>query len=287
MSETRKFQHIINGIREDLTFVENLYWKLHWHLMVNPYLRSSFSYEKTAFEIKEWINDVFFDKIYEIDSKILKFLTDLSLAEQIFKKVSTQEMEKCLKDIVQEKKGLVHGNTHLYLEKLERAISNYRNSFNATMDYVRKSLYKTNWSNMEKISIEDYILPTKRRKYVSAREELEWVKQAIKDRKYEDVLNHLRTAIELAIKERFGFKKIKMWNFLKDAKTFNFPLPSYEMVYYYYSEGSDRLHGGKINTPYECRIALKFVDGFIDGLELINISQEEIDVFKKKCKWVK
>jgi len=29
-----------------------------------------------------------------------------------------------------------------------------------------------------------------------------------------------------------------------------------------------------------------FFDGFIDELELINISQEETEVFKKKCKWV-
>jgi len=285
MSETRKFQHIINGIREDLTFVEKLYWKLHGYLMNNPYLRSSFSYEKTAFEIKEWINDVFLDKIYEIDSKLLKFLTDVSLAESSFKKVSIQEMEKCVRDIVQEKRGLVHRNTSSYLGKLKRAISNYRDSFNATMDGVRKFLHKTNWTNMKKISIEDYILPIKRRKYVDAREEIEWVKQAIRDGKYEDVLNHLRTAIELAIKERFGFKKIKMWHFLNDAKTFNFLLPSYDMVYYYYDEGSNRLHTGKINTPYECQIALEFVDGFIDRLELINISQEEIDDFKKKCKW--
>mgnify|MGYP005856609125 CR=1 FL=1 len=103
MSETRKFQYIINGIREDLTFVEHLYWKLYGSLTNNPYHESDFSYEKTAFEIKEWINDVFLDKIYEIDSKIQKFLIDVSLKEMC-KKVSMQEMEKCVRDIMQEKK---------------------------------------------------------------------------------------------------------------------------------------------------------------------------------------
>ena len=155
------------------------------------------------------------------------------------------------------------------------------------MDYVRKFLYDTNWTSMKKINIEDYILLIERRKYIHAREELQWVKQAIKEGKYEDILTHLRTAIELAIKERFGFKEIKMWHFLKDAKTFNFHLPSYGTVYYYYDEGSDRLHSGKLNTPFECQQALHFVDGFIEELELINISQEEIDNFMKKCKWVK
>jgi len=281
MSETRKFQYIINGIREDLTLAENLYLKLHWNLMDNPYLRSDFSYEKTAFEIKEWILDVFLDKIYEIDSKIQKFLIDVSLKEMC-KKVSIQEMEKYVRDIMQEKKGLGHGNTYSYLEKLKRAISNYRDLINATMDDVRKFLHKTNWNNMKKINIEDYILPTKRRKYVSAREELEWVKQAVKDGKYEDVLNHLRTSIELAIKERFGFTRISMKAFLIDAEKYNFTLPSYTMLYDYYDEGSHRLHSGRLNTPFECQKALDFVDDFIDNLELISISQKNIDDFKNK-----
>jgi hypothetical protein len=44
MSEVRKFQDIVNGIREDLTIIENLYWKLHENLFSNPLLRSDFSY---------------------------------------------------------------------------------------------------------------------------------------------------------------------------------------------------------------------------------------------------
>ena len=287
MSETRKFQHIIDGIREDLTFVENLYWKLNESLLSNPYLDSDFSYEKTAFEIKEWINDVLLDKIYEINSKVLKFLIDVSFTESSFGKISTQEMEKYVRDIVLEKKGLGHGDTYLHLKKLKRAISNYRESINATMDEVRKFLYSTNWASMKKISIEDYILPTKRRKYVTAREEIQWVKQAVKDGTYEDVLNHLRTSIELAIKERFGFKKIfPMKRFLEDADEYGFPLPSYQMLYDYYDDGSLRLHSGRLNTPFECHKALDFVDGFIDSLELINISQKEIDDFKEKSKSV-
>jgi len=286
MSDVQKFQHIIDGIREDLTFIENLYWKLN-HLLDNPLLRSDFSYEKTAFEIKEWINDVLLDKIYEINLKVLKFLTDVAFAKSSSKKVSTQEMEKYVRFIVEGKKGLGYGDTYLNLKKLKSAISNYRESFNTAMDDVRKFLYSTNWTSMKEINIEDYILPTKRRKYVSAREELQWVKQAVKDRKYEDVLNHLRSAIELAIKERFGFKRFKnFYNFLVKADEYNFPLPSYEMLYYYYSEGSGRIHAVKLNTPFECQIALNFADGFIDRLELCNISPEKIDDFKNKSKVV-
>jgi hypothetical protein len=284
MSETRKFQYIVDGIREDLTFVENLYWKLYGNLTDNPKLQSDFSYERTASEIKEWIFDVLLDKIYEVDSKILKFLTDVSAKEAMYKKTSIQEMEKNVRDIVQDQNGLGHGNTYLNLEKFKRALGNYRDSINRTMNDVRKFMYKTNWTNMKKISGEDYILLTKRRKYVTAREELERVKQAVKDGSYEDVLNHLRTSIDLAIKERYGFKKIRMFQFVDDALTFNFPLPAYWMLYHYYDEGSHRLHSGRLNTPFECRKALDFVDSFIDDLELISVSQKEIDDFKNKSK---
>ena len=285
MSEMQKFQHILNGIRADLTFVENLYLKLDGNLLNNPYLESDFSHERTAFEIKEWINDVVLDRIYEIDSKILKFLTDVSL-EVLYKKVSIQEMVKYIRDILQEKKGLGRGDTYLYLKKLKRAISNYRDSINGAMDDVRKFMYKTNWTKMKKINIEDYILSKKRRKYVNARDELEKVKQRVKAGKYEDVLNHLRPAIELAIKERFGFKKVNLWQFLTDASASDFPLPSYRTLYFYYDEGSQKLHSGKLITPFECQKALDFVDDFIDSLELINISQKDIDDFKNKSKAV-
>jgi hypothetical protein len=247
MSETRKFQYIINGIREDLTFIEELYGKLDWNLFNNQGLRSNLDsyYKKAAFEIIEWVNDVFLDKIYEVNSKIHKFLVDVSL-EEMYKKVSTQEIEKYIKDIIQEKKGLGYGDTDLNLKKLKTAISNYRYSLNTTMNYVRKFLYETNWTNMKKINIEDYLLIIKRRKYVKAREELQSAKQAVKDGKYEDVLNHLRPSIELAIKERFGFNRIfPMKQFLKDADEYGLPLPSYQMLYDYYDEGTHRLHSGR------------------------------------------
>jgi hypothetical protein len=283
MSEARKFQHIVDGIREDLTLVEEL-CRILDHSLSNMLRMGGFLYEETTFQIKEWISDVFLDKIYEIDSKIHRFLIDVCL-EEMYDKVSLQEMEKYIKNIVEEKKGFGYGDTFSNLAKLRKAISNYREAFNTIMNYVRKFLYETNWTNIKKINIEDYLFLTKKQKYIKAREELQGVKQSIKDGKYEDILNHLRAAIELAIKERFGFKNIKkMWHFLNDAEVLN--LPSYDMLYFYYDEGSHRLHSGRLNTPFECQQALQFVDSFIDRLELINISQEEIDNFKKKCQWV-
>jgi hypothetical protein len=291
VSETQKFQHIVDGIREDLTFVENLRAMLDWHIGTNQGLRSSFShvYEKTVTEIKEWIDDVFRDKIYEINQKVLTFLTDVSSGESnLWKIPSTLVIEKYTRDILQEGK-FGDRNTFSNLEKLKRAISDYRVSVDATMDEVRQFLYKTNWANMKKISLEDYILLTKRRKYITAREELQKAKQNVKDGKYDDVLNYLRSSIDLAIKERFGFKKIHpMIRFLEDAndKEHGLPLPSYQTLYNYYDEGSQRLHSGMLSTPFECKKALDFVDGFIEELEFIPVSQEQIDEFKKKCRWV-
>lgn len=254
--------------------------------MNNPNLRSSFSYEVLASETKEWIFDVFLDKIYEIDSKTLKFLADVSLKEATDKKLSIQEIEKYVRDIVQNDRGLIHEKTYLYLENLNKAIKSYRDAFDRTMDYVRKYMYNTNWVGMKKISSEDYIFQTKRRRYVSAREELERAKQAVKDRQWEEVLNHLRPAIDLAIKERFGFNEIHpMKLFLDNSKELN--LPSYDMLYFIFDEGSGRLHEGKIHTPLDCQTALEFVARFIDQLDLVDISKEKIEEFKQKCRFVK
>lgn len=281
MSNAQKFQYIIQGIREDLTYVENLYWTLWQILNFDPQLISSSSSERRSLEIREWIYDVFYDKIYEIDSKILKFLTDVS-QEALYKKLSIQEMDKYLRDIVQGR------NAYENLDKLKRTISNYRNSVDATMDDVRRALYETNWVGMEKISIEDYVFQTKRRRYVTAREELEKARQAVKGGQWEDVFNHLRPAIDLALKEKYGFTDIRMKGFLDYSGEHNeLNLPSIDLLYSIFDEGSGRLHKGKIHSPLECQIGLEFVARFIDQLDLIDISKERIDEFKQKCKFVK
>ncbi len=249
--------------------------------MLDPSLKSSFSYERRASETKEWVFDVFLDKVYEIDAKTLKFLTDISLKEAIDEKLSTREIEKYIRDIVQNDKGLIHDKTYLYLANLEKALKRYRDAFDKTMDYARKYMYRTNWVCMKKIRSEDYIFQ-KRRKYVNAREDLEKARQEFKNGRPEEVLNHLRTAIELAIKEKFGFSWIgPMSSFLPNSKELN--LPSYDMLYFIYDEGSERLHEGKIHTPLECQTALEFVARFIDQLDLIEISKEKIEEFKQKC----
>jgi len=98
---------------------------------------------------------------------------------------------------------------------------------------------------------------------------------------------HIRSAIDLSIQEKFGFKKISpMMKFLQDAKEKNFPLPSYDLIHKYFSSGSERSHSGTISTPFEVSQITRTVKDFIDELETIKISQKEIEDFKKQCNFV-
>jgi hypothetical protein len=90
-----------------------------------------------------------------------------------------------------------------------------------------------------------------------------------------------------ALKEKFGFKRIKRYGqFFDDAGKHHLPLPSFDTIYYYFDEGSQRLHKGKVHTPWECREALDFVAKFIDRLDSLDVSENEIEEFKKKSKSV-
>jgi hypothetical protein len=285
MAEVQKFQEIVLGLRDDLSNLESLYWILYSKLINNPYLQG-FTYPTTASETREWIFDVFLDKVYDIDFKLTKFLNDISLGV-LSKKASIDEIQKVINEIIYDKKGMGSSNTYQKVEVLRNSVSMYRHSVDVVLDAVRQCMYETNWANMQRVDLTDYLFTRTRRKYITAREELETAKQMTKNGKYEEVLNHIRPALELALKERFGFQRFKnFWNFIEVAEKLNFPLPAFNMFYFYYGEGSGRLHAGKLNNPFECQIALTFASNFIDKLELVSITQEEIDNFKKNCPFV-
>jgi len=58
------------------------------------------------------------------------------------------------------------------------------------------------------------------------------------------------------------------------------------MIYRYFDEASQRLHEGRLHTPWECQEALDFVAKFIERLDLIDVSEEETKEFKRKSKSV-
>jgi len=123
-------------------------------------------------------------------------------------------------------------------------------------------------------------------KVVTADDEIKRARELLKDHP-QDVVTHLRTAIELSIVERFEFNGIKsMYQFLKVAEKQQFPLPSYDLIYKYYDAGSKRIHQGISGTEFEIKQSIRTVSDFIDALKTINVSEKEISEFKKNCKLV-
>lgn len=272
MSDKAKFQEILRGVRSDLKYLDETLLSILLKKIMDK------NYEIDA-EIRNWIFDVFLDKLYEIHFKMTRIFEDFGLKTHL----PMFTIRFYAEQIATERTILPELELDELTTKLLNAIEKYEKEVETTMSTIRSHMHKTNWMKMKQMKTEDYVLPVKRAKYVKARDELEKAKQAVKAKKWDEVLNHLRPAIDLAIKEKFGFKKIfPMKQFLLDAEKHNLPLPSYTLLYDYFDEGSHRLHDGKLNTPLECEEALNFVAKFIDRLDLIDISQKEIEEFKKK-----
>lgn len=279
MSERQKFQEVLKEIRKDLEHIFNLLQILEQKACSQVTLQPSQ-------ELKEWIYDTFLDKVYETNAKIKRFLMDVRISEGV--------LDDRLENVKLRAERVADGRFFVYpyelsaaLSELESDTKNYAMVVESIMGFVRKSMHENNWKQLEKLKTENYLIEGKRAKFVKARDELQNAQQAIRNRRWDDVLNHLRTAIDLAIKEKFGFQKIHpMKQFLEDADKHDFSLPSYTMIYDFFDEGSHRIHSGKIHTPWECQRALSFVTDFIDRLDLIEISPKQIDDFRKKCKAV-
>jgi hypothetical protein len=298
LSEKQKFQEIVREIRSDLAYLKELQSKLSWEIVDNgQILFGTFDGRQRVPEVKAWVTDVYIDKLFETNSKIRKLLSQLELKEKDALTTYFGLIRKFLEHIVfnidkpfSDNKEAQKIGYSLLLESLtsiDKFLKEYEATFERLMIAARNYSYDTNWSKMKTINLEDYILPTRRAKYVSARDELEKAKQAVNKSQWEEVLNHLRPAIDLAIKEKFGFKKINpMKQFIIDAEKFGLQLPTYTMLYDYFDEGSQRIHSGKLNTPYECQKALEFVAGFIDRLDLTNVPKDKIDEFRRNCKAV-
>jgi hypothetical protein len=170
------------------------------------------------------------------------------------------------------------------------AVTNELNNFIGEIEWclseLRSNLHLSNWNELANIKpIEFTNLP--RKKYVTAREEIAKAKEILEENP-EDVMMHLRTAIDLSLKERFGFKDIRgMGAFIDEAKEFDFPLPSYDLIYYYFDEGSKRSHQGKVHMQFDAKEAIRTVSDFIDELETIEVTQEKIDRFVRDSKSVR
>lgn len=284
MSEQQHFQEIVKLIRNDLKLLSELYSNLSTKLV----FRSALTIDEQInqdIDIKEWAFDVFLDKAYDVNAKIKRFFEDSGHSflhiqfERPIEKITEITQKIALHAI-----GLIDDYRDPQLIDLFNNLREYQNNFEKEISEMRKKQYDTNWKGMKGISGERYILTKNRARYINSRGELKKAKEAVEKKDWQEVLNHLRLAIDLAIKEKFGFKRIQpMKQFIKKADSHNFPLPAYTMLYDYFDEGSQRIHGGRLNTPWECQRALSFVTEFIERLDLIKVSTEQIEDFKNIC----
>jgi len=277
MSDRQRFQTIVAGIRSDLKYLKEDLFSTMWNKRLNDIYGQDDN-------VRNWILDVFLDKLFETNAKIEGVFDNFNIKRDI----PIWEIKDCVEDLAFVKgRGYHQIALRGMFDKLINLIQKYDVIFEKSMGTIRKILHDQKWEPMKNIKPEDYVLPIKRAKYVKARDELQRAKQAVKDKNWDEVLNHLRPAIDLAIKEKFGFKKIfPMKQFVSDAEKYDLSLPSYTMIYDYFDEGSQRIHEGRLNTPWECEKALSFVAEFIDRLDLVSISQEDINEFKRKSKAV-
>lgn len=278
--EKQKFEEILREIRSDIDHIKKLAESFSSKLSKTlTYHRVLPTFSVTC-ELRSWMYDTFLDKIYETNSKVREFLKSIGFLHQY------KELEVFLDD-----RWISYFASSTFfsggeIDFIKESIDRYEKRIERVMDLTRKIMYELNWEPMKQISTVDYVAG-ERKKFLKARDELENVKKAIEDERWDDVMNRLRTAIDLSIKEKFGFQKIHpMKAFLDYADKENFPLPSYTLVYNLFDEGSSRVHEGRIHTPFEAKEALKFISRFIDELDLIEVEQSVVDDFKKKCKAV-
>jgi len=266
------FNQVLTDFRSDL---ENM--KKMDNILISK-LEDNFPNQETI----EWIMDVYIDKLQELDVKMKK------IKKEMIDGTSTN-----FRDVITNLTDYAHKvafeTNHARLNDRIMNLKGYFKSVNSYAEKefmeIRNRLWESDWQGLEKIKPVEY-LTVERKRYVSAFDELQKARDCL-DGKIEDVTLHLRPAINQSLLERFKFKRIHpMSRFMEDAKKHNFPLPSYDFIYEIYDEGSDRLHAGKPPTSWEAQQMIKTVSSFIDALDLIEISDEDIEDFKKKSNTV-
>jgi hypothetical protein len=298
MSEKQKFHEIIKKIRSDLKFIQKLEYNLKTNL-IPEIANAFFNSNQLAEDTKEWIIDVYLDKFIETDTKINEFFKHVGLSENESLHKKAAIIKENLENVALNLKVLLlprsnkkelkvyqkyANGLHNWMTQVISSFYSYSVEFERIMIKIKNDLYQTKWRKMKDIKIEDYILTTERRRYVTAREELQRAIQASKRGDWKDTLNHIRPAIDLALKERFNLKEIRqMKSFLINAEEFGL-LPAYELLYLFFDEGSKRLHKGKVHTPLDCQTAVDYVAKFIDYLDFVKIPEEKIAAFKQKIK---
>jgi len=232
-------------------------------------------------ELMEWLTDVFTDKVYSCYVNLKNILKQIPSSDTSYVEYYSDQLSNALLQLAQSNWNTLEVKQH-YLPKIAEVLNSLIKDVEKNFVSSRKAMYEQGWKGLLDIKPVTQF-DTSRKKYVNARESLSKARESLSG-KVEDVPIHLRSSIDLSIKERFRFSKLHpMSAFLKDADKFDFPLPSYDLIYELFDEGSARLHAGKGPTVFEAKQMIRIVSDFIDSLETITISQEKIDEFKSKC----
>jgi hypothetical protein len=237
------FEQLINDIRSDVLYINNLF------SVLNGKIVNSLPDE----DIAKWIMDVFIDKIYELEVKMTQIFDDIIKRPPVnTKSVVGSLIHRAHQLAFPSRKDNIKNSTDLVAIEM----SNLNRWVEWDLSDLRRSLIQSNWKEVSHVKPTKY-LNLERKKYISAKEELMKAKRLIKTDP-EDVMMHLRNAIDLSIKERFGFKKISfMGRFIEDAKKYDFALPSYDYIYQFFQEGSERMQR---ENSYSLRGAYGYYD---------------------------
>jgi len=265
------FENFLRDARDEISSMREFY------AVLNGKLDSGIN----TMDFQEWLTDSFADKVFSSYAKLKQIFSQLPNTNhrnlEVYVNALTDELVK-----MSQFAGASADARTIFLPK----ITDYLHSLTGEVEFnfvrARKGLYEQGWEVLSSIKpIKP--LDTERKKYVSARENLGKARENLAEGRVEDVTMPLRSAIDLSIKERFGFSKIHpMRTFFVDANKYDFPLSSYDLIYGLFDEGSSRIHEGKGSTVFEAKQMIRMVSEFIDSLDMINIPQEKIDEFKSK-----
>jgi uncharacterized protein (UPF0297 family) len=233
--------------------------------------------DSTSDDTKVFASDVLLDKCFEINGKIDQLRRDLSLSVDESYKTSLSRFQSAIE-------AITHGvrQPDADVPELEKLLDNYNRWLDKALNDLRHALYEKGWNSVKSIDPTQYMLG-ERRKFIDARGELEKAKTLIQRNEMDDVITHVRSAIEFALKEKFGFRDIKgMKTFIDDAERHTLPIVSYDLIYKIYDFGSKRVHKGRILEPFEAEQILRVVSRYVEQLEMLQVPQSKIDEFKAK-----
>lgn len=152
------YEQLLSDIRVDLNSILKLF----------VILNSKLANKNPDEDIKKLITDVFLDKIYELEAKMIRIFNDTVKYPPTSTIGCVERLKECAFELAFDTK---HENVNSALIKMKDASNNLIRWIEADLSNMRRTLRKSDWSEMNRIEPISYI-SLERRRYVTAREEL-------------------------------------------------------------------------------------------------------------------